>query len=143
MRRRAIKAAGANIGRLRHHARRAGVNPKDLIGARKCPLELVPPVSLIYQAEAMRQGAEKYGSYNWRKKKVRAMIYVGAALRHLLAYVDGENQATDSGISHIAHALACLGILADATEGGFLYDDRPVQGAASKVIARFDRSTVR
>jgi hypothetical protein len=115
-------------------------NPKDLIGRKKCPLSLVPPVSLIYQAEAMRCGAEKYGAYNWRTKKVKATIYVDAALRHIMAYLDGENIALDSARPHIGHALACLGILADATEGGFLEDDRPVKGAAAKVLDRFDHS---
>jgi hypothetical protein len=90
----------------------------------------------------MREGAAKYTPYNWRKYKVRAMIYVGATLRHIAAYVDREEVASDSGIPHLAHALACLGILADATEGGFLHDDRPAKGAANKVLARFDRSKV-
>jgi hypothetical protein len=90
----------------------------------------------------MREGAAKYTPYNWRKYKVRTMIYVGSALRHIMAYVDGEEVASDSRIPHIAHALACLGILADATEGNFLYDDRPARGAASKVLAKFDRTKV-
>jgi hypothetical protein len=89
----------------------------------------------------MRAGAEKYGPYNWRTKKVSVMIYVDATLRHLMAFVDREECASDSRLPHIGHALACLGILADAIEGGHLHDDRPPIGPAWKLLKRYDRST--
>lgn len=110
-------------------------NPKDLLGVEKVPMHLVPPVSVIYEAMALRDGAEKYGPYNWREKEVLASIYVGAAMRHLAAWFDGEELARDSGVHHLAHAKACLGILLDAMEGGCLLDDRPEIGAAPRLLA--------
>ena len=114
-------------------------NPKDLIGIKKPRLYTVPPASIIYQALAMQNGAEKYGAYNWRQKKVVASIYIDAALRHLFAWLDGEENATDSGLPHLAHALACVGIIVDAKETGNLVDDRPTPGASAKLIERYTK----
>ncbi len=116
-----------------------GTNPKDALGIKKAQLNLVPPASVIYQALAMEDGARKYGPYNWRQNKVIASIYVAAAMRHLMAWQDGEENAGDSGKPHLGHALACLGILVDALETGNLVDDRPVKGAASQLIAKFEK----
>lgn len=112
-------------------------NPKDLIGVDKVPLHLVPSALKLHVAMAMKNGAEKYGPYNWREKSVRSSIYVGAAFRHLEAWFDGEEFAEDSGVHHLAHAAACLGILLDAMEVGNLIDDRPTKGAAPALIKRF------
>lgn len=114
-----------------------GTNPKDLIGIKKVRLGLVPPSSLVYQALAMENGADKYGPYNWRDNKVQATIYVDAALRHLLAWLDGEEIAADSGKPHLGHALACLGIIVDAKETGNLVDDRPKAGATTALLDRW------
>ena len=116
-----------------------GTNPKDLIGVKKVQLNLVPPSSIIYQALAMEDGARKYGPYNWRENKVIASIYVAAALRHLQAWYDGEEVAADSQKPHLAHALACLGIIVDAKETGNLVDDRPLPGAAGRLIASLEK----
>jgi hypothetical protein len=116
-----------------------GTNPKDLLGQKKVALNLVPPSSIIYQALAMEDGARKYGPYNWRSNKVIASIYVAAAMRHLMSWADGEELAEDSQKPHLAHALACLGIIVDAKETGNLHDDRPVAGAASALIKRFEK----
>src|SRR5258708_30895020 len=113
------------------------VNPKDLIGIKKVPLSLIPPASKIYQAMAMKDGAIKYEAYNWREKKVRFMIDLDAIQRHLDALLDGEDNAIDSGLPHLAHALACLGILVDAKESGNLIDDRPTAGPAPQLLERF------
>ena len=47
------------------------LNPKDLLGASKPQLHLVPPALTIWVAKAMENGAMKFGPYNWRDKKVR------------------------------------------------------------------------
>src|SRR5271169_6646786 len=83
-------------------------NPKDKIGAKKPRLSLVPPSGLVYAALAMANGADKYGPYNWRDKKVQAMIYLEACVRHILSWQDGEENAQDSGVPHLGHAIACL-----------------------------------
>jgi hypothetical protein len=113
-----------------------GVNPKDLIGTKKPPLDLIPPALEIHVAMAMKDGAKKYEPFNWRGNKVRARVYIGAAKRHIAAWMDGEECAQDSGVHHLGHAAACLGIILDAQETGNLHDDRPRAGAASAIIAR-------
>lgn len=117
-----------------------GTNPKDLLGIKKVQLNLVPASSIIYQALAMEDGAKKYGPYNWRSNKVIASIYVAAAMRHLQQWYDqGEELASDSQKPHLGHALACIGIIVDALETGNLSDDRPVPGAASTLIAKWEQ----
>lgn len=83
---------------------------------------------------AMKDGANKYGPYNWRGTPVEASNYVAASQRHMTAWYDGEECASDSGISHIAHAIASLMILLDAQQCGSLVDDRPLPGATAKLI---------
>lgn len=97
-------------------------------------LSCVPPASLIYEALGMADGARKYGPYNWRKTKVILSIYIDACLRHLLAFYDGEEVAPDSGVPHLAHAKANLGIIIDALQQGGAIDDRPPKGAAGKLL---------
>lgn len=114
-------------------------NPKDLIGVTKPPLDLIPPASKIYQAIAMKNGSDKYGPFNFRQKKVKASIYLAACQRHMDQWMDGEENASDSGVPHLAHAIACLGILIDALETGNLIDDRPPKGCAAKLIEKFTK----
>lgn len=109
-------------------------NPKDLIGVKKPRLDLVPAALDIHASMAMANGAEKYGPFNWREKPVRASIYIAAARRHLAAWFDGEDTASDSGVHHLGHAAACLAILLDAQATGNLVDDRPPHGAAGPLI---------
>lgn len=116
-------------------------NPKDLIGATKPAISLVPPSVMIYLAEAFKNGASKYGPYNWRQNKVVGSIYLDATFRHLLAYIDGEDCAEDSKLEHLAHAVASLAVLIDAKETGNLVDDRPKKGAASKLILKFTKTS--
>lgn len=116
-----------------------GTNPKDLLGAKKVNLHLVPPASIIYQALAMEDGAKKYGPYNWRENKVICTIYISAAMRHLQAFLDGEELAADSQKPHLAHALASIGIIVDALETGNLVDDRPKAGACAALIAKWEK----
>ena len=120
------------------YSKAATVNPKDLVGVTKVPaLSVVPPASLIYEALAMRDGARKYGPYNWRAKRVIASVYVDALLRHVMDWWDGEELAPDSGAPHLGHAKACAGILADAIETGNLVDDRPVAGPAARLMEKW------
>jgi hypothetical protein len=111
-------------------------NPKDLEGNKKPPLSLVPPSVIIYLAEAFREGAKKYGAYNWRTKKVQAMVYLDAALRHIMAELDGEDIDPESGKPHLAGALASLAVYIDAKETGNLVDNRPPKGIAGEAIRK-------
>jgi hypothetical protein len=73
----------------------------------KAPLSLLPTAALGPIAEVLAFGAKKYSPTNW--KHVRpGRRYLDAALRHLHAFADGEDNDTESGLSHLAHAGACV-----------------------------------
>jgi len=110
------------------------LNPKQKYGDLKAPLCMVPWSAIIYLAMAFKEGARKYGPFNWRTKKIESMTYVSALMRHVAAWVDGEENDPESGNPHLAHALACLAILVDAKESGNLVDSRPVPGPAPGML---------
>lgn len=111
-------------------------NPKDLIGSDKIPLHLFPETATIYGAMAFLDGALKYGRANWRVAGVRASIYYDAAKRHLSKWFEGEIIDEDSGLPHLAHAIACIAILIDATEANKLKDDRMYPGGYIGLIKK-------
>jgi hypothetical protein len=115
-------------------------NPKDRVGAGKPPLHLIPPAAEILEAVVMGLGAKKYGEFNWRSSKVRATVYIAAAKRHLAQWLDGQDDDPESGVSHLAHARACLGVLLDAIATGNVVDDRPPAGAACQLIERHTKA---
>lgn len=109
-------------------------NPKDLIGSNKIPLHLFPETASIYGALALLDGALKYGRCNWREAGVRASIYIDACKRHMAKWFEGEDIDVDSGLPHLAHALACIAILIDATVSDKLVDDRMYKGGYIKLL---------
>lgn len=104
-------------------------NPKDIIGSDKLPLHLWPTTATAMGCIGMLEGMGKYGRSNWRAAGVRSSIYVDACKRHLDAWFEGEEVAPDSGVSHLANALACIAIIIDARAAGKLVDDRAFNGA--------------
>lgn len=103
-------------------------NPKDTIGSDKLPLHLWPTTATAMGSIGLLEGAVKYGRLNWRHTGVRASIYIDACKRHLDAWMEGEETAPDSGVPHLANALACLAIIVDAQAAGMLTDDRNFAG---------------
>lgn len=116
-------------------------NPKQAVGEKKCPLHLVPPALSIGVAEALKNGADKYGAYNFRDSGIAGSVYIGAMLRHLYAYMDGEDNAQDSNIHHLKHVGASIALMLDSMAKGTFVDDRPTKGEASKLLMDYeDRS---
>lgn len=118
-----------------------GLNPKDKVGAKKPNLSLVPSSAVIGMALAFQNGAEKYGPFNWREhgKPVQYMTYLSADLRHTYEFIDGENVARDSLLSHLAHKMAGIAVLYDAIECGNSVDDRPIKGQAANLIEQYTK----
>jgi hypothetical protein len=102
----------------------------------KPPLELVPLSACVAESLVLRHGADKYGPFNWREETIQTNAYVAATLRHTLSWMDGEDNDPESGISHLAHARATLGILIDALSLGRVDDNRPCKGAGPAMIRR-------
>ena len=75
---------------------------KDKLG-----LQYILAMPLIDEmAKVMDYGAVKYGDhYNYRKG-MPYMKLLGSCVRHLTAFIRGEDNDKESGFSHLAH-LAC------------------------------------
>jgi hypothetical protein len=130
-------AATDPVAAARARAASAGLNPKDLVGAVKTPLGLLPWTALVQVAGVFAVGAKKYGAYNWRTKgqPVQHVTYVEAAFRHLAAYMDGQTIDPETGCNHLAHAACGLLILLDASAVGNSIDNRPTPGHAAEIMA--------
>lgn len=109
-------------------------NPKDIIGSGKLPIHLWPTTATALGCLGLLDGLLKYGRSNYRAIGVRASIYYDAARRHLDAWFEGEDIDPDSGLPHLAHALACIAIIVDARAAGKLNDDRMFPGGHRNLI---------
>ena len=77
----------------------------------KPPIGMINRVALEEEAKVLAFGAQKYGTRdNWKGGMEHTRL-IDAALRHIIAYADGEELDPESGISHLAHARAGLGFL--------------------------------
>ena len=99
-------------------------NPKTQYGEKKLKMSSTPVMPLQEMGKVFELGAKKYGRYNWRLHAVSATVYYDAALRHLMAWFEGEDTDPESGVSHLAHVMACMAILMDAQKNGKLKDNR-------------------
>lgn len=73
-------------------------------------LDLLQSGVIVELGQILRMGAEKYSPNNWKncpREEVRER-YVGAALRHTLAYLGGETNDPESGRNHAIHAMCSL-----------------------------------
>lgn len=121
---------------------RQGANPKAAYGDLKVALHLLPPAMLVEASVAFKEGAIKYGAFNYRETKIELMTYVGAILRHCMAFIDGEDTDPDSilGKSHMSGILASAGIVCDAMENGNAIDNRPHRGTGTLLLKKWERS---
>lgn len=103
-------------------------NPKTAYGEAKPKMSDTPTVGIREMGKVFTGGAEKYGRFNWRDHSVSSTVYYDAAQRHLMAWFDGEDIDPESGISHLAHVMACCNILLDAGRCGKLNDNRALTG---------------
>lgn len=90
----------------------------------KLNIALIPVECITAIAEVFTFGAEKYERDNWRKGMAWSRSY-NSAMRHLLAFWQGENNDVESGLSHLAHAMVNLIFLYWYTLFFKQGDDRP------------------
>lgn len=114
------------------------INPKDAAGSKKVAFRYILWAPLILVMRALKNGAQKYGPFNWRTgPKISRVTYVEAAIRHLAADLDGETIDPESGelrTPHIAAAIAGLMVALDAESVGQLEDDRGTPGNVADMI---------
>jgi hypothetical protein len=89
----------------------------------KPPINLLSREALEQTAKVMAFGKEKYDAHNWRKGFAWSRP-LSAAMRHIMAFNDGENKDPESGLSHLAHAACCIMFLLEFEKTHQELDDR-------------------
>lgn len=89
----------------------------------KIRVELLSPIALIEISKVMTYGAVKYASHNWRGGIAWSRV-LGAALRHLLAFLGGQDKDLETGLSHLAHLGCCVHFLLEYEVTHKELDDR-------------------
>ena len=77
----------------------------DRFNSGKAPVSMVDPILIEKTAKVLQFGAEKYDRNNWRKGLPYTEV-CDSLLRHVYAFLTGENTDNESGQSHLGHA-AC------------------------------------
>lgn len=94
-------------------------------GSKLARFDLIPQDVLWLLAEHYGRGARKYEDRNW-ERGYSWSLSIAALMRHLSAFLQGENMDKETGSPHIVavawHAFA----LSAFQERGIGTDDRPV-----------------
>jgi hypothetical protein len=91
----------------------------------KARMDLLPLRALAEVARAFASGLKNGRKpWNWLQGADWS-LYHAAALRHLAAFQDREDSDPESGLSHLAHAIASILILLTYQLMGLGTDDRP------------------
>lgn len=69
-------------------------------------MDLLDPYAIEVLAKVLTFGAQKYAAHNWRKGINKSRL-LAAALRHLFAYLGGQDNDPETGLSHVGHAMCC------------------------------------
>lgn len=99
--------------------------------AGKPGVELLDRTWLVEVAKVLDFGKQKYAAHNWRQGIEWSRCY-GAALRHVLAAMDGEDLDSETGLLHVAHASCCLMFLTNYAVTHRELDDRHTVDIESK-----------
>lgn len=89
----------------------------------KADYSLLSSIAIHKISEVMTYGKVKYSAHNWRGGIVWSRV-LAAALRHIFAYLRGEDKDSETGLSHLAHASCCLMFLLEYEETHRELDDR-------------------
>ncbi len=99
----------------------------------KAPLSMVLEAknALTGCAQVLEFGAQKYDRGNWRKGLSHTQI-TDSLLRHLSAYLAGEDNDPESGLPHVDHVLCNAMFLSEMTRTHSELDDRSTTKKASE-----------
>lgn len=89
----------------------------------KLPVNLLSTEALNQTAAVLKFGADKYHAHNWRDGFAWSRP-LAAAMRHIMAFNDGEDKDPESGLSHLAHAACCIMFLLEFEKTHPHLDDR-------------------
>lgn len=74
----------------------------------KARWELIPFRAMRDVVDVLTYGSRKYADDNWKIVPDARKRYVSAAFRHLTDWAGGEKKDSETGKSHLAHAICCL-----------------------------------
>jgi len=77
-------------------------------GVVKPRWDLMPWIACQVVAKVLTFGARKHGESQWRTGDRSASDYFAKVMRHLIAWHLGEPYDDESGLPHLAHAVANL-----------------------------------
>ena len=98
------------------------VSKRDNQGKPQLSFILQFPTAIAAHARVKELGAIKYERDNWKKGGKPDHEYLDACLRHISAFMEGETFATDTGCTHLAHAMWNIMALQDLNYPGTVYD---------------------
>ena len=102
-----------------------GQSGADKYDQGKPRMDLLDPYAMEQLAAVLTFGAKKYAAHNWRKGISKSRL-IAAALRHIFAYLGGQDKDPETEMSHIAHAMCCCMFLLGLESRADL-DDRYVR----------------
>lgn len=89
----------------------------------KVRVDLLSSIALVEIGRVLTFGAKKYDAHNWRGGILWSRV-LGATLRHLLAFMGGQDKDPETGLSHLAHAGCCIMFLLEYEATHKNLDDR-------------------
>lgn len=97
----------------------------------KLRYDLISQIALEELAKVYTMGAKKYEDHNWRKGMKWSRIF-SALMRHMWAFWRGEENDSESGLSHVAHAMWNCATLLEYAQMHRKFDDRFLIKKSSK-----------
>ncbi len=74
-------------------------------------MDLLDTTAIEQLAKVLTFGAQKYAPNNWRKGISKCRL-IAAVMRHMFAYLGGQDKDPETGLSHVAHAMCgCMFLL--------------------------------
>lgn len=92
-------------------------------GVKAARHDLVPGYPIHKMAEVFGFGTKKYADRNWEMGYDWGKSYA-AAMRHLLAFWNGEDNDSESSLPHLAHAMWHMAVLMEFQRNGLGTDTR-------------------
>lgn len=89
----------------------------------KIRTDLLSSVAIEEICKVLTYGVQKYGDDNWRYG-MRWRRLIGSTFRHLYAFMRGEDNDPETGLSHVAHAGCGIMFLLEYVLTGNGTDDR-------------------
>lgn len=83
----------------------------------------IPTEAMWEMAAAFTYGQRKYSKNNYRQG-MKVSRQLAAAVRHIYQHLDGDTFDSESGVTHLGHALASIAMACYTLKNHPHYDDR-------------------